>query len=52
MYFGMAMSRNKGAIRIRISKKDRQHNGQMKMDKRTNNYLQNTTQETKKRTPT
>jgi hypothetical protein len=31
----------KGAIRIRISKKDRQHNGQKKKDKRTNNDLQN-----------
>jgi hypothetical protein len=29
----------KGAIRIRISKKDRQHNGQQKKDKRTNNDL-------------
>ena len=32
----------KGAIRIRISKKNRQHNGQMNMDKMTNNYQQNT----------
>jgi hypothetical protein len=31
----------KGAIRIRKSKKNRQHNGQMKKDKRTNNDLQN-----------
>ena len=31
----------KGVIRIRISKKDRQHNGQKKKDKRTNNDLQN-----------
>jgi len=31
----------KGAIRIRISKKNRQHNGQKKKDKRTNNDLQN-----------
>jgi hypothetical protein len=29
-------------IRIRISKKNRQHNGQKKKDKRTNNDLQNT----------
>jgi hypothetical protein len=28
-------------IRIRISKKNRQHNGQKKKDKRTNNDLQN-----------
>jgi hypothetical protein len=28
-------------IRIRISKKDRQHNGQKKRDKKTNNDLQN-----------
>ena len=31
----------KGVIRIRKSKKDRQHNGQKKKDKRTNNDLQN-----------
>ena len=31
----------KGVIRIRISKKNRQHNGQMKKYKRTNNDLQN-----------
>ena len=31
----------KGVIRIRISKKNRQHNGQKKYDKRTNNDLQN-----------
>ena len=31
----------KGVIRIRISKKDRQHNGQMKKYKKTNNDLQN-----------
>jgi len=37
----------KGAIRIHKSKKDRQHNGQMNKDKRTNNVLQNTTQKTK-----
>jgi hypothetical protein len=30
----------KGAIRIRISKKNRQHNGQKKKYKRTNNDLQ------------
>jgi hypothetical protein len=31
----------KGIIRIRISKKNRQHNGQKKNYKRTNNNLQN-----------
>jgi hypothetical protein len=31
----------KGAIRIRITKKNRQHNGQKKKYKRTNNDLQN-----------
>jgi tRNA A-37 threonylcarbamoyl transferase component Bud32 len=31
----------KGVIRIRISKKYRQHNGQKKKYKRTNNHLQN-----------
>jgi hypothetical protein len=31
----------KGLIRIRISKKNRQHNGQKKNYKRTNNDLQN-----------
>ena len=31
----------KGAIRIRISKKNTQHNGQKKKYKRTNNDLQN-----------
>ena len=30
----------KGVIRIRISKKNRQDNGQKKKDKRTNNDLQ------------
>jgi hypothetical protein len=38
----------KGLIGIPKSK-DRQHNGQIKKDKRTNNYLQNTTQKTKDR---
>ena len=32
----------KGVIRIRKSKKNRQHNGQKKKDKGTNNDLQNT----------
>ena len=40
----------KGVIRIRISKKDRQHNVQKKKDKGTNNDLQNTTQKTKEQT--
>jgi len=31
----------KGVIKIRKLKKDRQHNGQKKKDKRTNNDLQN-----------
>jgi len=39
----------KWEIRIRKSKKDSQHNGQMKKDKRTNNDLQNITHETKDR---
>jgi len=33
----------------RCEEKDRQHNCQKKMDKRTNNDLQNTTQKTKDR---
>jgi len=37
----------KGVIRICKSKKDRQHNGQKKKDKGTNNDLQNTTHKTK-----
>ena len=36
-------------IRIRKSKKDRQHNGQKKKDKRTNNDLQNITHKAKDR---
>ena len=39
----------KGVIKIRKSKKDRQHNDQNKMDKRTINDLQNTTQNNKDR---
>ena len=31
----------KAVIRIRKSKKDKQHNGQKKNDKKINNYLQN-----------
>ena len=36
----------KGVIRIRKSK-DRQHNGEKNVNKKTNNNLQNTTQKTK-----
>ena len=39
----------KGVIRIRKSKKDRQHNGQKKKAKRTNNDLQSITHNTKDR---
>ena len=39
----------KGAIIIRISKKNRQHNGQKKKYKRTSSDLQNTAQKTKDR---
>ena len=45
----------KEVIRIRKSKKNRQHNGQNKKDKGTNNDLQDITQKTKDRatrTPT
>jgi len=38
---------NKWVIRICKLKKDRQHNGQGKKDKRTNNDPQNTTQKAK-----
>ena len=40
---------NKGGIRSRYPKKDRQYNGQKKNDKRTNKDLQNITQKTKNR---
>jgi hypothetical protein len=33
---------NKGVVRIRISKKNRQYNGQKKKYKKTNNDLQST----------
>jgi len=39
----------KRVIRIHKSKKDRQHNGQKKKYKRSNNNLQNITQKTKDR---
>ena len=40
----------KGVMKIRISKKDRQNNGQKKTYKMTNNDIQSTTQKTKDRT--
>jgi len=40
----------KGVIRIRISEKDRQNNGQKKRTKEQTANLQNTTQKTKDRT--
>ena len=40
---------SKGIIRIRKSKNDRQHNGQKKKDKRTNNDLQIISHKTKDR---
>jgi hypothetical protein len=40
---------NRGEIRICKSKKDRQHDDQMKKDKRPNNDLQNITEKTKDR---
>ena len=50
MSHGQEYEDTKGEIRIRKSK-DRQHNGQKKKDKWTNNDLQNTTKKTKDRTP-
>ena len=41
----------KGVIRIRISKKNRHHNGQKKKYKRTNNDLQYKTKDRVARTP-
>ena len=40
---------NRGGYQNRKLRKNRQHNGQKKRDKRTNNDLQNTTQKTKDR---
>ena len=40
-YIEEEFENTKGAIRICISKKNRQHNGQKKKYKRTNNNLQN-----------
>jgi len=40
-FFKEEFEDTKGAIRIRISKKNRQHKGQKKKYKRTNNDLQN-----------
>jgi len=42
----MSSKDTKEVIKGRKSKKDRQYNGQKKWHKRTNNYLQNTTQKT------
>ena len=42
--FGKKFEDTKGVIRSHKSKEDKQYNGQRKRDKRTNNYLQNTTQ--------
>jgi hypothetical protein len=39
----------KGVIRIRISKKDIQHNGEKKIEQTTNNNLQNITLKNKDR---
>jgi len=39
----------KEVIRIRMSRNDRQHNGQKKKGKKTNNDLQNITHKTKDR---
>jgi hypothetical protein len=41
LYIRKKSEDTKGVIRIRKSKKDRQHNCQKKKDKRTNNDLQN-----------
>jgi len=41
------LEETKVAIRVRKSKKDRQHNGQTKKDRRTNNDQQNITKKTK-----
>ena len=49
MYMLYKCEDTKGVIGSRKSKKCRQHNGQKKKDKRTNNGLQNTTQKTKDR---
>jgi len=40
-YIKEELEDTKGVIRIRISKKNRQHNGQQKKYKGTNNDLQN-----------
>ena len=44
LYIRKKSEDTKGVIRIRKSKKDRQHNCQKKKDKRTNNDLQNIAQ--------
>ena len=43
------LDNTKGVIRIRKSKKDRQHNGKKKKDKRTNTDLHNIKHKTKDR---
>jgi hypothetical protein len=43
------LDNTKGVIRIRKSKKDRQHNGKAKKAKRTSNDLQNIIHKTKDR---
>jgi hypothetical protein len=43
-YFKKEIKDTKGVIRIRKSKKERQHNGQKKKDKRTNNDQQSIAQ--------
>jgi len=49
VYLEEEIADTKGVVRIRKSKKNRQHNGQKKKYKRTNNDLQNITQKTKDR---
>ena len=49
-YLKKEIKDTKGEIRIRKSKKERQHNGQKKNDKRTNNDLQSIAQKHKDRT--
>ena len=47
LHDGIIRKDTKWVIKSRKSKKDRQHNDQMKKDKRANNDLQNTTQKYK-----
>ena len=48
-YYEMNFGKNKRLIRIRISKNNRQLNGQKKINKRTNNDLQDIHKKTKDR---